>query len=244
MTTNPVLRYHVFMSNIPHRVKGNCDAYKLRQLVQSDAASVYTSTCKLWYTMLLLMRSDYTACLRTVNDLLSRIPPYALYMSYRLLRSSMESKSIYEHVYLQSDADKVGRIINLELPGFSFQRNSKSFVQHFYMACEQQNLKSLAQHFCIAAFLCTMNLSISMRQQKKIETLEFKMAEMERQWFLSGTEWHVGNRIWNHVYSTSFKISYNNLKYNDNEYPTASIHSWLLFVSYHSIFYYIIFFYY
>ena len=109
------------------------------------------------------------------------------------------------------------------------------------MACGQQNLKSLGQHFCIAAFLCTVNLSISMRQQKKMETLELKIAEMERQWFLCETEWHVGNRIWNHVYSNSVTISYN-LIYNDNENQTASIHSWLLFVSYHSIFYYIIFF--
>ena len=123
MATNPVLRYHVFMSNIPHRVKGNCDAYKLRRLVQSDAASVDTSTCKLWYTMLLLMRSDYAACLRTVNDLLSRIPPYALYMSYRLLRSSMESKSIYEHVYLQSDADKVERIRTSWLQDLHFYKH-------------------------------------------------------------------------------------------------------------------------
>ena len=56
------------------------------------------------------MRWDNRACLRTVNDVLSQIPPFALYMSHRLLRSSRESKSIYEHVYLQSDEDIMERI--------------------------------------------------------------------------------------------------------------------------------------
>ena len=69
------------------------------------------------------MRSDYAACLRTVNDLLSRIPPYELYMSHRLLRSSRESKSIYEHVYLQSDADKVERIRTSWLQDLRFYKH-------------------------------------------------------------------------------------------------------------------------
>ena len=105
-----VLRYHVFMSNVPHRVPGNRDAYKLGQLAHIDAASVDISTFKLWYAMLLLMRTDYAACLRTVNDVLSQIPPYALYMSCSRLQSSRESASLYQHVYLQSDADVVERL--------------------------------------------------------------------------------------------------------------------------------------
>ena len=105
-----VLRYHVLMSNIPHRVSGNRDAYKLGRLAHSDAASVNISTFKLWYAMASLMRTDYAACLRTVNDVLSRIPPYALYMSGYTLRSSRESASLYQRVYLQSDADVMGRL--------------------------------------------------------------------------------------------------------------------------------------
>ena len=33
-----------------------------------------------WFS---LMRTDYAACLRTVNDVLSQIPPFALYVSHR-----------------------------------------------------------------------------------------------------------------------------------------------------------------
>ena len=105
-----VLRYHVLMSNIPHGVPGNRDAYKLGRLAQSDAVSIDISTCKLWYAMFLLMRTEYAACLRTVNDLLSRIPPFALFMSRGFLLSSRESTSLYEHVYFQSDADVVERL--------------------------------------------------------------------------------------------------------------------------------------
>ena len=105
-----LLRYHVFMSNIPHRVPGNRDTYKLGQLAHSDTASFDISTCKLWYAMVSLMRTDYAACLRTVNDVLSQIPPFTLYMSRGNLLSSRESTSLYERVYIQSDTDVVERL--------------------------------------------------------------------------------------------------------------------------------------
>ena len=73
--------------------------------------------------LILLLRLDYTACLRTVNDLLSQIPPYALYTSHRLLRSSRDSKSIYEHVYLQSDTDIGERIRTSWLQNLRFYKH-------------------------------------------------------------------------------------------------------------------------
>ena len=118
-----VLRYHVLMSNIPRRVPGNRDAYKLGRLAHSDAASVDISTFKLWYAMVSLMRTDYAACLRTVNDVLSRIPPYALYMSVGTLRSSRESASLYEDVYLQSDADVMERLTTSWLQDLLFYKH-------------------------------------------------------------------------------------------------------------------------
>ena len=118
-----VLRYHVLMSNIPHRVPGNRDAYKLGRLAHSDAASVDISTCKLWYAMVLLMRTDYAACLRTVNDVLSQIPPYALYMSGSTLLSSRESASLYQHVYLQSDTDVMERLTTSWLQDLYFSQD-------------------------------------------------------------------------------------------------------------------------
>ena len=118
-----VLRYHVFMSNIPHRVSGNRDAYKLGQLAHSDAASVDISTFKLWYAMVSLMRTDYATCLCTVNDVLSQIPPYVLYMSHRSLQSSRESTSLYEQVYLKSEADFIERLRTSWLRDLRFHKH-------------------------------------------------------------------------------------------------------------------------
>ena len=118
-----VLRYYMFMSNIPRRVPGHRDAYKLGRLAHSDATSVDMSTCKLWYATVSLMRTDYAACLRTVNDVLSRIPPYALYRSDGHLLSSRESTSLYEHVYIQSDADVVKRLTTAWLRDLHFYKD-------------------------------------------------------------------------------------------------------------------------
>ena len=118
-----VLRYHVLMSNIPRRVPGNRDAYKLGRLAHSDAASFNISTCKLWYAMVSLMRMDYAACLCTVNDVLSQIPPYALYMSGLLFQSSRESESLFERVYLQSDAGVMERLRTSWLQDLYFDKH-------------------------------------------------------------------------------------------------------------------------
>ena len=123
-----VLRYHALMSNIPHRVPGNRDAYKLGQLAHSDATSFDISTCKLWYAMVSLMRMDYAACLRTVNDALSQIPPFALYMSGPILISSRESASLYEDVYLQSDADVVERLRTSCLLDLQFSKHMSYII--------------------------------------------------------------------------------------------------------------------
>ena len=55
------------------------------------------------------MKADYTACLRTVNDVLSRIPPYSMYMSGGKIVSSNESKSLYGQIYQESDTDIMKR---------------------------------------------------------------------------------------------------------------------------------------
>ena len=82
MSLDPfVWRYHVLISNIPHGVPENLDAYKLRRLTHSNAVSFDISTCKLWYAVVSLMRTDYAACLSSVNDVLSQISPFSLYMS-------------------------------------------------------------------------------------------------------------------------------------------------------------------
>ena len=104
-------RHYAWMSNVSslQSFMGNRDLYKLHRLANNDIASFDISTCKLWYAMVLLMKADYTTCLRTVNNVLSRIPPYALYMSAGEIVSSNESKSLYGQIYQESDIDIMKR---------------------------------------------------------------------------------------------------------------------------------------
>ena len=106
-----MLRYYAWISNISslQPFSTNRDVYKLHLIANNDKSSFDISTCKLLYAMVLLMKAEYKVCLRPVNDVLSRIPPFALYMSTGKVLSSKESKSLYEHVYQESGIDILDR---------------------------------------------------------------------------------------------------------------------------------------
>ena len=90
--TSYAFRYCAWISNIStlQPFSTNLNMYKLHRHANNDILSIDISTCTLWYAMVLLMKANYTACLRTINDVFSRIPPYALYMSKGMLLSSNE----------------------------------------------------------------------------------------------------------------------------------------------------------
>ena len=122
-----VLKHYAWISNIlalhvqPFSI--NRDVYKLHLIANNDISSVDISTFKLLYAMVLLMKGDYTACLRTVNDVLSNIPPYALYMSAGIIQSSNESKSLYRHIYQKSDTDIMDRVRTSWLMDLQFTKD-------------------------------------------------------------------------------------------------------------------------
>ena len=125
-----VLRYYnMWISNISsQQFKGNRVLYKLHLLAYSDTSSFDISTCKLWYAMALLMKADYTACLRTVNNVLSRIPPFALYMSGYIIQSSDESKSLYGQIHKDSDNDFMDRASTSWLMDLRFTKDMLGMV--------------------------------------------------------------------------------------------------------------------
>ena len=73
-----VLAYY-FSSNqfVSQRYSGNKYMYKLNRLA-NGSMSLDISTCKLWYTLVLITKKDYLTCLTIVNEVLPTIPPYAL----------------------------------------------------------------------------------------------------------------------------------------------------------------------
>ena len=58
------------------------------------------STCKLWYALVLLNRGHYQFCLRIVDEMLSSVPPYALYFDGCSFCGSGVSKLLYGNKYV------------------------------------------------------------------------------------------------------------------------------------------------
>ena len=81
----------------------NRDVYNMHQLANNDiSSSVDISTYKLWYGLMLLKKGDHLSCLRTVQDTLSSIPPYAMYFSRDSIRSNYDAKRLYGQKYFDS----------------------------------------------------------------------------------------------------------------------------------------------
>ena len=85
---------------------GNKEVYQLYKLTHNDALSTEISTSKLWYAFYLLMRKDYTSTLATVNQLLSKISPFAL-KACNCVDSdhwgSNEAKELYVRRFINSE---------------------------------------------------------------------------------------------------------------------------------------------
>ena len=89
---------------------GNRDVYGLLQLTAHDKSlSFDISTCKLWCAMFLLKKRDYTSTLRIVNQVLSSIPPYALYDSDPDDQNLTEAEHLYVDKFLHSESNVMER---------------------------------------------------------------------------------------------------------------------------------------
>ena len=120
-----ILRYCMWMTNIQlsRPFSTNRDLHKLHRLAK-NGISFDISSSKLIYAMVLLQKADYKACLETLNDVLSSIPPFAVYMSVDKIRSSNESKSLYRQVYNESDSDILERTRTSWLMDLHFTKNA------------------------------------------------------------------------------------------------------------------------
>ena len=81
----------------------NKDVYKVNQLSTSSRFSFDISTSKLWYAMILLKKEDYGSCISMAKEVLSEIPPHALYMSHHGLCGGRELEKMYIDMTLDSN---------------------------------------------------------------------------------------------------------------------------------------------
>ena len=101
--------------------QGNKEVYTLHREANSMIPSFDLSTCKCWFALLLLKKGDYRSCLRTVNMMLSRISPFAMFMSDTYNQSSHETMALY-----------VDRFSCLDVPILSKANTAWLFNLYFY----------------------------------------------------------------------------------------------------------------
>ena len=86
---------------------GNKGDYQLYQAAQNTKLLLNfdISTCKLWCAILLYMKGDCSSSLNIVNEVLSSIPPYALYWQI----SNSEGEQLYDDMFRDSDTTLIQR---------------------------------------------------------------------------------------------------------------------------------------
>ena len=87
----------------------NKDMYQIHQTSKNDNLSFDITTCKLWCAMLLYMRKDFSSTLDIVNQVLSNIPPYAMYVYNDKIIASNEDKELYASILLDSVTSVIER---------------------------------------------------------------------------------------------------------------------------------------
>ena len=87
-------------------VTSNKDVYQLCITVQNDSCSFDISTSKLWCAILLLKRGEFLSALNIINQMLSSIPPFAIYKRSFI---GNDAKQLYVDMFLDSDDTVIQR---------------------------------------------------------------------------------------------------------------------------------------
>ena len=72
--------------------------YQLQRVAKNEGCSFDISTCKLWCAILLYMKEDYPSTLDIINQVISSIPPFAMYRN-----TSSDTQNLYEEIFIDSD---------------------------------------------------------------------------------------------------------------------------------------------
>ena len=107
-----MVRNCLFMHNLS-LIKNSCGSgnksdYQIHQVAQNNTLFSDISTCKLQCAILFYMKGDCLSTLNIVNQVLSSIPPYAIYMK-RSSNEHDESTQLYVDMFLDSDTTVIQR---------------------------------------------------------------------------------------------------------------------------------------
>ena len=104
-----------------------CTYYYMKAL-NKNVYATDKATSKLWFATFLLQQKDYGRSLKTINDMLSSIPPYALYYSVGVIKSSDDCKRLYVDRFAIRDSDTICRANEAWLVDFHIFFTEYSFV--------------------------------------------------------------------------------------------------------------------
>ena len=92
--------FEIHLASLTHTcVTGNKDVYQLCRTAKNDTCSFDISTCKLWCAILLLKRGEFLSALNIINQMLSSIPPFAMYRQDFI---GIDAEQLYVDMFLDS----------------------------------------------------------------------------------------------------------------------------------------------
>ena len=106
----------------------NKNVHYLMTLLSRNVYGTDIATSKLWLATFLLQRGDYDGSLQNVNDVLSSIPPYALYYSGIRIKSGDDSKQLYVDRYCGRNMDMLYRAKEAWIFDICITHSEYSFV--------------------------------------------------------------------------------------------------------------------
>ena len=173
-------------------VLGNKDVYQLCRTAQNDSCSFDISTCKLWCAIVLHKRGEFLSALNIINQILSSIPPFAMY-DESFIRTDAEQ------LYVDMFQDSEVTIIQKARMAWMFNMNFKKDMTHvlplaiqiiLYFFSEEQNLP-------LSPFLCAYYLQFlcyhRMHQYDNRDRALQQLIEVVNNAKQCGIPWHSFN---------------------------------------------------
>ena len=115
--------FHMRSMLMNHCGSKSKNMYQIHRTAQNDTLSLDISTCKLWCAILLYLRRDFLSTLDIVNQVLSAIPPFAMYMRENTFIACNEDKELYVNMFLDSDTSISERAKKTWLFSLYFTKN-------------------------------------------------------------------------------------------------------------------------
>ena len=105
----PFVLRHLFFLFVIEQLKPDVESkksiYKILRILQNNCFGTDIARSELWGATFLVQSENYGMSLKYINNVLSSIPPYALYCSYHKIRTQLDAKRLYPHIFHTQEMD-------------------------------------------------------------------------------------------------------------------------------------------